>query len=562
MTITVVNRSRVRFLLHGSFAVTCFFLTAGARAKSSATAISWRPCTAELVELTWIEALGPRLECGTMPALRDDAEPALGALSVGMLRLKAGVPAQHRGAVFFNFGGPGGNPLDFLPGLGYLWSTASADHPLDGDKRRLADRYDLVAVIPRGLRGGTRFTCRAVDSSEGHDPTVDLADWNWEGFVKDATAYAAGCADDSLLPYVGTLQHVRDMERVRIELGEPVMNFVGFSYGTWVGAFYAAAYPQNAGRIVLDSVMNYAGTFEDQLADWPYERQSAFAQFALRPALAAPSTFGLGSDAREVMRRFRSMPHRAREAWASTIDTPAQLTAALTLADWVHADGSGTQAHLLKRLQHHRFSPDDVVDSEIRDAATAYAGMIERGLASDPESAGLVDLAVYHAVVCADTPWHKDRAALRAMANDISRKYPAAHGDPVTIGLTCLNWPTAKRWRPPLTALATAPPMLLVQAEFDPATPLTGAIRAFNASPNAYMVLARNMHGHGVLGTSATPCVELAVNRFLLEGEIPARRLSGCDFVPTPPSPVARETPVAPSAHAVRERLRRRLAES
>jgi hypothetical protein len=305
--------------------------------------------------------------------------------------------------------------------------------------------------------------------------------------------------------------------------------------------------------------MNHAGTFEDQVADEPYERQAWFARTALRPALAAPTSYGIGTDARQVMDRFRNMPHRAKEAWASTIDTPAQLVAALTLADWVRMDGDGTRERLLARIATRRFSGQASVDNEIRAAAIEFAATVEQGLSSDADLADLVDVSVYRAVVCGDTPWRGDRASLRAKANTIGAKYPAASGDAVTLGLACLYWPSAPRWRPPLAALAKAPPMLMVQAEFDPATPATGAIRAFNASPNAYLVLARGMTGHGVFGSSATPCIERSVARFLLRGELPERRLSGCDFVPTPTSRVTRDTQDAMTEQAVRDELARRL---
>jgi pimeloyl-ACP methyl ester carboxylesterase len=545
--------------LRASLAALCYVFAAGAPAKADGATIAWQPCTATLVTTEWIDALGARLECGTMTTLLDQDAPALGSLNVGLVRFRAGEPAQRQGTIFFNFGGPGGNPLDFLPGYGYLWATRSLAHPLDGDKRRLADRYDLVAVVPRGLRGGARFACHSEAANDGHDPTVDLADWNWSGFAKDAEKYAAGCAADPLHAHVGTLQHVRDMEQARLALHEPVLNFVGISYGTWVGAFYAAMFPAHAGRIVLDSSVNYAGTFEEQVADEPYERQAWFARTALRPALAAPAIYGIGSDAKQVMARFRTMPHRAREAWSSVIDSPAELVAALTLADWVRAEAEITEERLLARIGRHRFSIDTAADGAMRRAATAFAGMLEQGLVNDPATAGLIDASVYYAVVCADTPWRGSLTSLRAAANRIGEKYPAANGAGVTVGLTCLHWPGAPRWRPPTSGLAEAPPMLMVQAEFDPATPATGAIRAFNASPNAYLVLARGMSGHGVFGTSATPCVERSVARFLLHGELPNHRMSGCDFVATPPARSERDVQGTLSEHAVRDDLWRRL---
>lgn len=546
-------------LVCAAFLATCACAVSDATTGAMPTTITWAPCAAELVDSRWSAVLGERLECGTMPAWIDTDARELGTLTVGLVRFKAAKAARRQGSIFFNFGGPGGNPLDFMPSIAYLWSTRSASHPLDGDKRRLADRYDLVAVIPRGLRGGTRFACRVPESEDGHDPSVDLADWNWVGYINESRTYAAGCAVDPLYAHVGTLQHVRDMEQARTALHEPVLNFLGVSYGTWVGAFYAATYPSRAGRIVLDSAMNHAGTFEDQVAEEPYERQALFSQTALRPALAAPASYGLGTVAATVLERIRNMPHRAREAWPSLIDTPEDLVAVLTMADWLRVDGHDTSESLMARIKRHRFSIDPVVDGRIRDAARAFAPLIERGRVDDPRTADLVDGSVYHAVVCGDTPWLKNAKALRKMANEIGARYPAANGVPVTLGLTCLHWPSPSRWRPSLAALAEAPPMLMVQAEFDPATPASGAIRAFNASPNAYMVLARGMTAHGVFGTSATPCIERAVGRFLLEGELPEQRTSGCDFVPTPPSRHVRDSVKPMDEQSVRDELQRRL---
>jgi pimeloyl-ACP methyl ester carboxylesterase len=524
--------------------------------RTTATAITWQACASDLVPDRWTSVFGDRLECGNMLTAVEEGLPAKGMFSVGLVRLKAGDAAQRQGSLFFNFGGPGANPLDLLPATGYLLATRPADDPLHGDKRRLADRFDLVAVIPRGLRGGTRIACRpGPDADAGVDPTIYLADWNWAGLVKDAKAYASGCGENPLQRYAGTLQHVRDMEQARRALGDAKMNFIGSSYGSWVGAFYAASYPEHSGRIVLDSVMNYAGTFEEQADDLPPERQALFERYALHPALVSPRAYGLGTDAKAVMARFRSMPHQAREAWASVIVAPAHLAAALTLADWIRAEGNPGNDRLMALVRGHVFSSDADVDEDIRVTATDLVARL--GEREDPTSGGIVDLPVYHAVVCGDTPWRKDAKGLRAMANDIGNRYPAANGLAVTTGLTCANWPTGPRWRPALTEVAKAPPMLMVQAEFDPATPLSGAMKAFRATPGAYMVLARGANVHGLFGDSATPCIESAVGRFLLTGELPAIRQSSCDFEPLPGQRQRREAIEGPTESEVRAELAR-----
>lgn len=71
----------------------------------------------------------------------------------------------------------------------------------------------------------------------------------------------------------------------------------------------------------------------------------------------------------------------------------------------------------------------------------------------------------------------------------------------------------------------------MIHAEHDTHTPLTNATKALNDYNNAYMVIARNMNGHSIFGQSDTPCVEKAAGRYLLTGQVPENKLSGCDFV-------------------------------
>jgi len=520
-----------------------------AHGQDTSCDIRWSTCTTDLVEAEWIDALGERLQCGRMRAARDDDDPGMGTFDVGLVRVKAADSPARKGSLFFNFGGPGGNPLDFLPLYDYAWSLADASEPVAAHRRRIADRFDFVAVIPRGLKGGTTYACTPSPAfAAAHDPTVDTDDDAWRGLVEASDAFAKGCADD-IQPYVRTLQHVRDMERARVALGEPAMNFLGISYGTWVGAYYAAVFPEHTGRMVLDSSMNFAGTFEDQLDDTPAERHALFVGRALGPAMREPG-YGLGSDGDAIMRRLRAMPHRAREAWASRIDDAAQLAAALTLADWLREQGTPDTAPLIERIERHRFSDVPALDDDIRAAAMAFV---------DRPHPSPADMAVYYGVVCGDTPWRKTDDDLRVVARRIAGTTPEANGDGVVAGLVCRRWSSAPLARPPHDALARATPLLMVQAEFDPATPLAIARKAFAATPDAYMVVAEGMYGHGVFGMTDTPCIENAVGNYLLDGVLPAAHETRCDVATSRSSSHAKTSLRGPDEAAVRAELARRL---
>ncbi|HEY4291756.1 alpha/beta hydrolase [Luteibacter sp.] len=484
-----------------------------------------------------------------MTALAENSAPSTtvyaGTLPVGLVRVKAGQPSRKQGAIFFNFGGPGANPIDILPGMVYLWSMSAANDPLDGDTRRLSDQYDLVAVIPRGLEGSTPVHCPGLDV---HDPRFNADDdRQWVKMI-DGSKRASEACSDWRRQFMGTQHHVGDMELARRALGEPVMNFLGYSYGTWVGAAYAATFPQYAGRIVLDSSMNYSGTFEDQLNAGAPERQSMFHRFALAPAVS-DARYGLGSDGGAVLERIRQLPPRALASWVYAVKSPEDLVAVLVMGEWLRHEPKIDSARLLDLIRSRHFSQTEELDTAIRDRAIDLAPL----LGTVPSH---VDEAVYTAVICGDTPWRNDAGSLRAMAQSHMALYPAAASNHISLGLLCRNWPFPTRWRPSLTELAKAPPLLIVQAEFDPATPLALARKAFIASPGAYMVVALGMNDHGVFGSSAAPCAEQAVSRYLLAGELPKKRFSACPFEARPAGRVERE---AQDGRSIEDEVRARI---
>ncbi|SEO32661.1 alpha/beta hydrolase fold [Luteibacter sp. UNC138MFCol5.1] len=531
--------------------------------------ITWAACTDDLVDAEWRDAWGPRLQCGTLSVPRAYGAPESGAVDIGLVRVRAGEMSQRQGTIFFHFGGPGANPLDFLPQVAATWALASPDSAIDGDKRRLADRYDLLAIVPRGLRGGPRVTCGTPPGfSGGPDPTIDLADWNWSAFVREAREFATACSADAVQSTVNTHTHVLDMEKVRRSLGEPTVHFLGVSYGSWVGAFYAALFPGNAGRMVLDSSMDYTGTFEQQIDSLAPETHDLLLRRAVRPALRDPAYGWRERTEASVLDAIRAVPGEALRAWLGGIETPDELVAMLSLAEWIRevratwTDAerwADVPAQLTRRARDHVFSPDAATDARVRDAA---AELIDR-LDSPQAPSSMTDMAVYFGTTCGDGRWTKDLKQLRHLAGVLGQRYPLHGGGPVLTGLICRFWPHAPRLTIPTQRLAeSVPPILMVHAEFDVITPIDGALRAFEGTRDARMVVAQGMVGHGVFGMSDTPCVEHTVGRFLLTGTLPDERVTACPFVPRAAGREERAADGWPSLDSIRETLRERLRRS
>ncbi|HEY4293391.1 hypothetical protein, partial [Luteibacter sp.] len=136
--------------------------------------ISWRTCSGSDVDEKWIAYWKKRLECGVMLApIADDQGSGKGLIGVELVRINAGKRPDRQGAIFFNFGGPGRDPRRVLPDLAYLWSLDDGT-AVDTWLRTLSERFDLVAVVPRGL---SPSQCGSMPPTNASFPDVDETGW-------------------------------------------------------------------------------------------------------------------------------------------------------------------------------------------------------------------------------------------------------------------------------------------------------------------------------------------------------------------------------------------------
>ncbi|CAM5496894.1 alpha/beta fold hydrolase [Streptomyces coeruleorubidus] len=165
-----------------------------------------------------------------------------------MSRVRAsGTPAERRGILLVNPGGPGGSGLLYA-------GTKRAELP-----ESVRRAYDVVGFDPRGVGRTTPVTCGPMGGlfdSPGSDP-VPAGAGAERTYLASLRALADDCATHAgrLLPYLSTRQTAYDMEAIRAALGEPRTSFLGVSYGSYLGAAYTARFPHRVGRMVLDSVV-------------------------------------------------------------------------------------------------------------------------------------------------------------------------------------------------------------------------------------------------------------------------------------------------------------------
>jgi pimeloyl-ACP methyl ester carboxylesterase len=223
------------------------------------TTVSWQACPSysdDVLRFRGIpddripayRALLDRMECGTVTVPLDYARPAGPTITVALTRLRALDQAHRLGVLALNPGGPGGS--------GYLM-------PLDVQSMsdvnaQLNQRYDLIGFDPRGVGYSTKFDCpRPEGPPPVQGPLVGPLTETQARAIFDANAAdnaACGNANPAFLRSLTTLNVARDLDRIRAGLGERRLNFLGVSWGTWLGEVYHTQFGDRVGRMFLDSV--------------------------------------------------------------------------------------------------------------------------------------------------------------------------------------------------------------------------------------------------------------------------------------------------------------------
>jgi pimeloyl-ACP methyl ester carboxylesterase len=495
-----------------------------------ATTIAWAPCSPTLVRVNAFR-LGERLRCGTMSVPLDHHHPQAGNIDVALIRVAASDPANRQGAIFFNPGGPGETPMHYLPSLAQYWDDAYADHPVHGTKKHLAAQFDLIGVVPRGLEGGTRFTCTSdTQATDYNDIVADPSPANVQRMESYMRATAAACRANPLHRFINTEQTAYDMEVARQSLGEPRLHYLGYSYGAWLGSWYAAAFPERVGRMVLDSSMDWTADWTTNVTRSKEASQARFDRLVGEPAATDRGRYRLGADAATVAAHIDTLSFRVRQAWGGFWKTPEDLLGALVVSGWLHAEPTLSLETLVARMQDHRFHRDDAVDAAVRDTAVHQSWRLFTPTHQpEPFALDVID-SVFSAVMCNDMPYGGDTAHHQARIATLASTLPATNG----LGLQyhCVYWGGPHATRAPLSRMSAAGDILMVHAALDPMTPLDSANAAFQRSVTTHLLVAEGIDEHGVFGFTDSACVEDTVGRYLLTGILPAGREYHCAATP------------------------------
>lgn len=471
-----------------------------------------------------------RTQCGIVTVPLDHLNPAKGTLNLDITRVAAILPQAREGAIFTNPGGPGSNGNSvFTVWLGSIWK-GYGEKPGGDAYRHLIQAYDVIGITPRGQSGeiDSQLVCQSDEVITAHnDVTEDRSTGNLEAIQHNAEVLARGCASQSLAPYINTDQTARDMEFVRAELKESKLNYFGNSYGTWLGAWYAGVFPEQVGRMVLDSSVDWNSTFQSASLSGALEKERIFNHFVAHHAASNPQAYQMGNDPEAIQASFLRLLPEVRAAMRADSDfysSAPYLLAARVLSTWLSKSPQENDFALEARSQTHLFSSDSEVDQAAKHAFTNLLAATRNpvpwnGITPGPLKLSPAD-SVRTTVLCNDSPASNHRFWVEK-ENLYAIQYPV--GGSHFHARHCAGWTGPQHSGVPVQNLKKVDSLLMVQAEYDAQTPKAGAFNAFNSLSNAHMILLKETHGHGVSFADLSECVNKPVGEYLAYGRKPER---------------------------------------
>jgi len=502
---------------------------------SAAAAIAWQACPEEL-SATFPE-LDERLDCAVMRTPLNHHHRATSEwLELSVVRVRAADPDQRRGVLLVNPGGPGLGTQFFTTSLAADWEATTSP---PSSKRRISTTHDLIGLQPRGLPSGSEMRCRSSALLYPYENiTDDRSITNLQAINESAAVIGAGCGDHPWARWISTDQTARDMDLLREQLGEEKINYWGVSYGTELGAWYGALFPNRVDRMILDSNVNWTKDLHHASIAKAASRQEIFERFVVDRAITDPQRYRLGSTREDVHSRFFALHPVFRQQVRYAFAHVATLMAADVLQGWLRQEPTLGEADLRKRVENHRFSADPGLDTDARvSAGRAIDAWVDTAAPAAP-----LDLdagtSVFNTVVCNSSMQQPQPAFWDALGDDQARRYPV--GGSMDTHAPCAYWRLPTPTRPPTSTLGRLPHLMVLQMEFDAFTPRQPAFAAFSTIPSAAIVYARGLQGHGMIYNGISTCVDDAATAFMVDGVKP-RGIRICNHKQAHTLPVLRQ---------------------
>ena len=453
-------------------------------------------------ELKWRDCYG-NYQCSSLLVPIDYADLSVGAFSLALLRYQALDQDRRIGSLVVNPGGPGSSGVDYAYSAEYIVSP------------EILERFDIVGFDPRGVGESAAIKClndAETDASFAADPKPD-DEAEFALFISDARDYFAKCSENTEnLTNYSTLNSARDLEILRSALGDEQLNFLGKSYGTYLGTLYAELFPESVGRFVLDGAVDPNSN----------NREAVLGQaIGFESALNAFISNCLNSSSCALTGDLQSARNQVIDLLTNTAITPLEsksgreVTEGLVLlgiASALYDSGSGWPV-LRDAFKEATLGSG----TSFLTLADQYAGRQENGKYLSNENDAL------QVISCLDQNELETVSTFKKGVAEFTDRAPIFGPYLAYAGLACRYFPNLSSVEQIEIKSLKTKPILIVGTTRDPATPYKWAqslAKIFEGS----ILITLDGDGHAGHGRGST-CVDSAVDRYLLTGATPKSEL-------------------------------------
>ncbi|KGA14738.1 hypothetical protein GM50_19050 [freshwater metagenome] len=476
--------------------VTLFLLTSCASEKPAALSSLAKY---QSQELKWKSCYG-EYQCAKLLVPIDYEKIETGSFEISLLRFQALDQSRRIGSLVVNPGGPGSSGVDYAYNAEYIVSP------------RILERYDIVGFDPRGVGESAPIKCLSdseIDQSYAADPKPD-SDAELALAISDMRDYFKKCLENT--QYLGnyrTVDSARDMDILRSALGDQKLNFLGKSYGTYLGTLYAQLFPTKVGRFVLDGAVDPNSS----------NKEAALGQaIGFDQALDAFLADCLKGSGCELTGDLESARNQVTELLKGISATPLksksgrEVTEGLTvigLASGLYDSESGWPV-LRDAFKEASLGNGD----SFLILADQYSGRQENGsyLSNENDAIQVID--------CLDQGAIESFSYFKAGVAEFVKEAPIFGPYLAYAGLSCRYFPELKNLSKPEIIKIVSDPILIIGTTRDPATPYKWALSLKAIFQNSKLITfdgdGHTGHGRG------SKCVDSAVDSYLLSGKSPA----------------------------------------
>ena len=453
--------------------------------------LSWGSCDAAAAQTAG-------LDCAVLEVPVDPEDPDGATTELALARVAStGTPDERIGSLVINPGGPGGSGIEFL-------ASAAMVFPED-----LTDHFDLVSFDPRGVGESSPVRCLDDDAKDRQlagDLSPDTPE-EIQRAIDDQAEFLAGCQANSpeMLRHMSTADVAADLDRIREAVGDDQLNYLGYSYGTEIGAAYATLFPENARALVLDGAVSTEASADEQTLTQVLGFERTYAAFV--QACDEDPECPLGPDAAATIASTRA----ALEQSPATVQTRSGNR--LLTVDLFDI-GLATALYDTALWPTTTQAIADVRSS----GGPVLLSLVDRQLGRQPDGSYDNSSDAQSMVSCADAEERPTVEEGIATAQRIAGEAPTFGPALGWSSLSCIGWPLAANPMPELTG-AGAPPILVIGTIGDPATPYEWA-EQMAASLESGVLLTYEGDGHTAF-LRGGECIETAVVDYLVDLDVP-----------------------------------------